>query len=510
MSNLKPILLNALGMIFCAQSVLAQTIHLPPVFRPVLPKDEPVLSFRTNECEDEITKVGVQDRQLTVAHKSGAIDVIPLGNRKIQDILSELHTKYGDYLVGLDTDYPLLSATYLVETKPESLACNAATKTLQQAVDDALATANRAGETADEAAIELANAAGAARAPALAKKQDADAAKLAADQAVAAARQTLSDATPHVQIKANSGEPDVTIGFGVVMSPSISAADADDAEDAGLLSGAGFQLDLIGTHLFARPSKDNKHKKAIPSLYGQTRFGLHGNQELNVQGSQGAEGEGLGPQVETAIQQAQQVAATIQMPVAWALFENRMDFIATPSFGVTWTAIESFALPSVRVAGTVKAAGSLFDTELVAAVQEELNRTLPLSEFGVDGIFHIRRGDNTVYYFGAGFVRKETPQRSIEFTVAEAATPPANDNSAIRVKRVTCQTRCASIARDPVSTSLKAAFDTPGVNMWQLVFGWRMGGILDLRIDAAGPFDRKKGDPLLRVVVGRAFPIRAQ
>jgi hypothetical protein len=61
---------------------------------------------------------------------------------------------------------------------------------------------------------------------------------------------------------------------------------------------------------------------------------------------------------------------------------------------------------------------------------------------------------------------------------------------------------------DPQTFSLDADFLTPRVRFWQVMFGWRMAGLLDLRVDAAGPVgDRNNGEPLLRIVIGRSFPV---
>jgi hypothetical protein len=53
--------------IFTITPVYAQTIHLPPVFRPVLPQGETVLTLRVKECNDDIMSIGARDSQLLLA-----------------------------------------------------------------------------------------------------------------------------------------------------------------------------------------------------------------------------------------------------------------------------------------------------------------------------------------------------------------------------------------------------------------------------------------------------------
>ncbi|HYE87329.1 MAG TPA: hypothetical protein VEA16_13300 [Vicinamibacterales bacterium] len=518
MNTLRSLLVAGALAVLVPAPTFAQTVHLPPVFRPVLLKNTPVLTFRAKECSDAIAKIGVQEGQLVVVHRGGTIDLIPLGNRKIRDVVAEVGSKYAEHLDRFETDYPLLSTTYLAESVPKSLACGDGTDDAKHQVFLRRLDAAQAKEHADRAAARLAAAQGDERANAQAEKEQRDTMNRLAEQSVERARLRLAALAPQVEIVANSGEPDVTIGFGVVMSPTTPRTDAAGETPTGLLSGAGFQFDLIGTHLFWRPELERTVEPSRPTLkpavYGQVRFGLHGNQELNITGEEGTALDGVGPQFETAVEQAQQVAATAHVPIAWSLFDNRMDLILTPSYGVTWTAIDPYAFPSIQVAATPKTFDAVFGTDLVRAAKARLDRVLPLSEWSGQSMFHIRRGENTLFYFGLGAGRKQTPERTIQFTTDEAPLteprPSRNPNSERAVRRYTCQTRCPAIAVDPTPGSLQANYQTPWNGFWQLVFGWRMAGVIDLRIDATKPFNPESGEPILRVVIGRAFPIRAQ
>jgi hypothetical protein len=148
-----------------------------------------------------------------------------------------------------------------------------------------------------------------------------------------------------------------------------------------------------------------------------------------------------------------------------------------------------------------KTAADLFEPDFLNDVERELNRTLPLREWGALGSFHFRRADTTMFYLGGGYIRKEGPVRSFSFKVASAGSAEP--------LRISCTNRCASRG-DPDRDSLEGQFNTPEVNFWQIVLGWRMAGLLDLRVDAAGPFNRKNGEPLLRVVIGRSFPVGSE
>ena len=77
-------------------------------------------------------------------------------------------------------------------------------------------------------------------------------------------------------------------------------------------------------------------------------------------------GEGASTQVENAIQQAQQVAVTAHLPMAWTLVEDRLDFVLTPTIGVTWTRLDRFVFPSIRLNSVATSVDEkLFDAELL-------------------------------------------------------------------------------------------------------------------------------------------------
>lgn len=477
----------------------AQTIHLPPVFRPVLPKGQTVLTVQAKECLSDITSLSIQDAQVVLT-RGNNVDFVPLANRQVRDIVAELNGKAP--ALRFLSNYLLLDATMLEDTTTRDLRCDEAKEvSSRRAVEDATDRLTAARLAVTEAAEAVAAATNGDREGAQQKKTQADTNLRAAERALADATSALANLSPKVSIGGSPDNPDVAFGFGLVMSPSQATTAGNETSRRGLLSQAGFQLDLTGSHLIwrpaNRPASTTQETKApsrwTPWFYGQARLGLHGNQQLNVGNSQETPG-----QFESAIQQAQQVALTAQMPVAWTVVDNRLDVVLTPNVGVNWTVLDPFVLPTIRVNNAPRAATDLFP-DLAGDVERELNRTLPLVEQGLQTTLHFRRAQTTMFYVGIGAVRKETPVRSVSFMLQAPA------GSTVR-RRVSCVTRC-SASGDPDGMSLVSQFDTPTINFWQIMLGWRMAGLLDLRVDAAGPYDRAKGEPILRFVIGRSFPV---
>ena len=291
---------------------------------------------------------------------------------------------------------------------------------------------------------------------------------------------TTSLANP-VTIKPNPNDPVVGLGFGIIFA----LASDDRPDGAGLLSEAGFQLDVIGTHQFVRPgSTGNGWKPDWINL--QVRLGVNANQQLNVRTTN--EVNQVPPvesQFPTALEQADQIAMTGQVDFTFPLVADQMDLVLTPTYGLSWTQLEPFVFPPIPVGSTAITADSAFTPVFLELARRELEQTLPLSEFGGIGIVQFRRNGLPLFYAGGGIVFKEIVQRQVQFTQPDSTAPP--DRNSVRGQIL------------------------PDLDVyWRAMFGARVVGAVDLKVDAAGPIGLRKGEPLLRLVIGHAFPIIRQ
>ena len=379
-----------------SRSLLAQVIHLPPIYRSVLPKGATVLSFSSSGTLATAT-IQVQDDQIVITH-GAAIDIVPLGSRLVKDVVNELRTKYGNDIV-VTTPYPLVGVSSI----------------------------------GSQGTVQLNGA----------------------------------------NIGGSSDRPEVGLGFGVVLA----LRNGDTQPRTGLLSQAGFQLDATGSFQIKRPAKQRDW-----TSYVQARLGLNADQQLNVrtevQASGVSETEG---QFQAALEQADQVALTGQFDFVMPLGSDDADFVLSPIYGVSWTQLEEFEFPLVLVADSLHNSEELFDQQLVTQVRHQLARTLPLSEVGALGVFQFRRNGRPLFYFGGGAVYKEVVERRILFTRDAGGTPDKN--------------------------SLSSSVTTPWDKFWRAVFGARIGGVIDLRVDASGPIGGREAEPLLRILIGRGFPV---
>lgn len=379
-----------------SRSALAQVIHLPPIYRPVLPGGTTILSFTSSNTLANAT-IQIQDDQIVITH-GAAIDIVPLGSRLVKDVVNELRTKYGADIV-VTTPYPLVSVSNI----------------------------------GAQGTVPLNGA----------------------------------------NIGASSDRPEVGLGFGVVLA----LRNGDNQARTGLLSQAGFQLDATGSFQIRRPQKQRDW-----TSYIQARLGLNADQQLNVRTEEQASGvsdtEG---QFQAALEQADQVALTGQLDWVRPLGSDDADFVLSPIYGVSWTQLEDFEFPLVLVGDSLRNSEELFDQQLVTRVRRELARTLPLSEVSLLGVFQFRRNGRPLFYFGGGAVYKEVVERRILFTRDAGGTPDKN--------------------------SLSSSITTPWDPFWRAVFGARIGGVIDLRVDASGPIGGREAEPLLRILIGRGFPV---
>jgi hypothetical protein len=281
-----------------------------------------------------------------------------------------------------------------------------------------------------------------------------------------------------VNVPASTDRPEVDIGFGVVFGLNKSTS---DATNNGVLSQAGFQLDAIGNYqVLGPPSKPS----ARPLHYLQGRLGIASNQQLNVRTEQQSTGTPTDQQFIAALEQANQIALTGQWDIVFPFSTDpnpTLEFILSPNGGINWTQLEQFNFPTVIVRDTIRDSEQYFASQLVTQVKSRLNRTLPLNEYGALGLFQFNRDGQPLFYLGGGVVWKEIIQRTVLFTTTSVGTPNPN--------------------------SLRDSLSTPSQKFWRAAFGARIAGVLDIRLDAAGPIGRRAADPLLRLIIGRGFPV---
>ena len=281
-----------------------------------------------------------------------------------------------------------------------------------------------------------------------------------------------------VNIPASTDRPEVDIGFGVVFGLNKNTS---DATNSGVLSQAGFQLDAIGNYeVLGPPTKPSVR----PLHYLQGRLGVASNQQLNVRTEQQSSGTAADQQFVAALEQANQIALTGQWDIVFPFSTDpnpTLEFILSPNGGINWTQLEPFTFPTVIVRDTIRDSEQYFASQLVTQVKSRLNRTLPLNEYGALGLFQFNRDGQPLFYLGGGVVWKEIIERRILFTTASDGTPNPN--------------------------SLRDSLSTPAQTFWRAAFGARLAGVLDIRLDAAGPIGGRAADPLLRLIIGRGFPV---
>jgi hypothetical protein len=288
--------------------------------------------------------------------------------------------------------------------------------------------------------------------------------------------------------KASSGEPAVALGFGVVF-----AMDAQDGEEAdGLLGQSGFQLDLTGIHQLRGPSQLRPgHAAAIPwpQVYIQARLGLNSDQSLNVVATDSTAtpanqaNDDTGTQFEDAVQQADQIALTVQPEVVFPIGPGNAEISIVPEYGVTWTRLQPFVFPRIEVNGEPQSPENLFDEDLRLRALRVVNQTIPLTNYGTSIVFRFIADDRPLFYIGAGYLQKQVIHRGVTF-------------------------RRASQGGAPDPNSLRGLSEGVSHGFWRGVFGARIPGVVDVRLDAVTPISREAvGPPILRLVIGKDFPL---
>lgn len=284
-------------------------------------------------------------------------------------------------------------------------------------------------------------------------------------------------------LKANPGNPTVGLGFGAQFVLNDPAGNAD-----GLLGGTGFNLDIVGTHrLHTGPDRlKNLRGRFAPYLFFQGRLGLNANQQLAVNDTTNSTTEGSRGQLEGAVSQADQIVLSGQIDLVWPIFEET-EFSLSFSGGVSWTKLDEFTFPLIRVPvaetmrDTLVTATDLFHSILFDDVSNQLREVRPLGDYGVTGLFRFNAVDDVAFYAGAGLGLKGVFKRGIDFDRDENDQPDPN--------------------------SLRAVLSTESPLFWRLVFGARIEGIAEVRADAVGYLAGERFRSLLRLVVSRTFPI---
>jgi len=215
---------------------------------------------------------------------------------------------------------------------------------------------------------------------------------------------------------------------------------------------------------------------------------LSNNRQLNVETTQPASS-----QVESALQQANQVILTADVPLEWPIGQ-RVSFFVTPGYGINWTQFDPFTLPSIFVKSVVGSttvttktdAADYFDEDAVLVTRQTLDRVFPLSEFNVSAVFAIKRKTAPLFYFGGGVNATEQLKRTVAFDTAD------------------------DTLANPIATSLTGKIDTPMGYGWRATAGFTLAGVVDIRVDAVGPIGGRERDALLRIVIARSFPVVGQ
>jgi hypothetical protein len=289
-----------------------------------------------------------------------------------------------------------------------------------------------------------------------------------------------------VDVYADSDEPDLRIGFGAVLA---LAEPKTGGDNNGILTQAGFQLDIVGSHqLIGEPET---HGWSRPVLFSQVRLGLNSDQQIQVQREENTTagsttGSPAGSQVENALAQADQLAVSAQLDFEWATWTPKMRLVLTPSYAVNWTRVDAPPFPRVTVDGVSKPAEDLFSADALAQTKNDWANVKPLDEKNLMLTANFFHHDTPLYYAGLGVTRREILVPGVRYIRQRA-----DDGSAGPI--------------DP--ESLRGLLARTDVNVWRAVMGTRLAGVMDLRVDASGSIGRERVKPLLRILIARAFPV---
>ena len=298
-----------------------------------------------------------------------------------------------------------------------------------------------------------------------------------------------------LSILANSDDPQIELNFGTVFS---LATPNNNDTPSGLLTATGFQLDLVGSYQPIGPRIEHsgvqppgpqgiqiERDRAMRSIavFLLPRLSLSANQQLQVSAdSAGSHSNSTQGQFEDALQQADQVGLSLQADIVFPLAPERFDFTLSPVYAVSWTRLADPGFRDIVVANKVVPLGEQFEPTLAAQAKRALRQALPLSEGGVMGTLTFQHDHRPLFYLGGGVMRREILKPNITYTRSGADDRPD-------------------------SLSLKANLIDPPRSVWRATFGARIAGILDVRLDAAGPIGARDIEPLLKVLIGSTFPV---
>lgn len=298
--------------------------------------------------------------------------------------------------------------------------------------------------------------------------------------------------TNGLTLEANGGAPEVLVGFGVVFGLAEDPADDDD----GLLDQAGFQLDLVGVHRILGPkipdaagASGGSPRQAgtstgftfspRPQIYTQMRLGLRANQQLSV-----ADDSQTDVQFEGAVRQADQIALTGQVELVWPL-SSSLELSLVPEYTLAWARPEAFEMPRLPIVADEdpEPLAGYFDDDLEAEVLRSLRRPVPLRGYGANVVARFNRDGGIAFYTGVGLLQQQTLRRGI------------------RIRRIS-----TTRAIDP--NFLEPLVSTPSRTLWRAQFGARLGGVIDVRVDAAGLTGGRTAPSALNLIIARDFPLK--
>jgi hypothetical protein len=283
-------------------------------------------------------------------------------------------------------------------------------------------------------------------------------------------------------VYANSDEPDLRIGFGVVLA---LAEPKTENETSGILTQTGFQLDVVGSHQLAGAAAT--HHWARPVVFSQFRLGLNSDQQIQVKpGDAVTDGSEVSSQLDQALGQADQVALSAQLDLEWATWTPKMRLVLTPSYAVNWTRFDTPPFPRIPVDGVATPAEDVFTADALARTKNDWAHVKPLDEANLMLTANFFHHEMPIYYAGLGIARREILVPGFHYirsSASEGSPGPI----------------------DP--ESLRGLLGRTDVRVWRAVLGTRLAGVMDLRVDASGSIGNERVEPLLRVLIARAFPI---
>lgn len=248
----------------------------------------------------------------------------------------------------------------------------------------------------------------------------------------------------------------------------------EDGTRSSLLTSSGLILDLAGG------------RWVKPKYYLEFKMSFASNDAQKVteeaQGGQGAgtTGDQLTSLVETADRFSLGLATRVLLEQTSAV-EISLDLQGE----VSWTALDRVPLPMATIPdslGVVREVPltDLYPASRVAAVQDRLDRILPIHSVVLGGTVRYPSNETPVY-FTAAVGHSERIERGVTFDVAQPSDP----------------------------LTLADTTHLEGHWVWRLAMGMGLGDIGELHVDASGSLrgPEKGPDPFLRLHISKAFKI---